>query len=106
MVRKMKFEIGEKVKIKSSGKIGEVKTYKKEVFWHNGKLNTVRKYYVYTDQYYNLWFDESDLDHYNSYKFEDKFEIELLNFLINVYFDHGKWDLCRQLAEEKKLYKG
>jgi hypothetical protein len=98
----MKYEIGQKVKVAATGRKGEIKAFRHEGFVVNGKIEEVIKYYVFFQPYSNEWFKEDQLS--NTYTFDNKFQINLSNFLIDLYLKNRKFDLVKQLHEEKQLY--
>lgn len=105
MKGEMKFELGDRVLIKSRGKQGDIKQYRVEGFIdRDKKLVETVKYYVKYGQYLTDWFSEDDLQHLDH--FDDKFEAGLLNLLINVNLKVNNLENVKKLYEEKKRYKG
>jgi hypothetical protein len=102
---KMKFEIGDKVKIKSTDKEGIVKAYKIDGYLLHDKKQVVIKYCVQVGAtIYNDWYQEQHLIPFMSYEFEKEFELGLLDFLIDIYLLNNKIDLVKQLHNQKQLY--
>jgi hypothetical protein len=103
---KVMFEIGEQVKIKGTDKVGVVKAYKIDGYLLHDKKQVVIKYCVQVGaSHYNDWYQEQHLELLNSYDFNSKFELGLLDFLIDIYLLNNKIDLVKKLHTEKKLYE-
>jgi hypothetical protein len=102
----MKFELEQEVRVKGTDEIGTVKSFKHEVFLYNGQKSELKRYCVQTGlSYNNKWYTEEMLESYNSYEFDDKFELGLLNFLIDIYLLGNKIDLVKKLYKEKLSYE-
>jgi uncharacterized protein YodC (DUF2158 family) len=99
----MIFDIDQEVRVKSTGKIGIVKSYITDGYKLNGKKVEVTKYCVQIGaSYYSKWFEENNMEHL--YEFDNKFEKELVNLLIDVYLKHNKFEELTKLSIEKNLY--
>lgn len=100
----MKFELDDRVLIKSRGKQGLVKQYRVEGFIdRNGNTYETIKYYVKFGQYLTDWFHQDDLTHVD--KYDDSFELALLDLLIDVNLKVNNLDLVRTLHTRKQNYK-
>jgi hypothetical protein len=101
----VKYQLGERVKIKGTADtFGEITASRNDVFYHNGKLINTVKYFVLIKPHTHTWYNENDLTLQHAYEFDNKFELALLDLLIDTYLLHKKIDLVRQLHNEKKLY--
>jgi hypothetical protein len=95
-----RFEIGDKVKVKSSGIKVEIRAFKYERAYANGKFIESYRYFVRTPNGNFLWFDEKLLEP-DIYTFDPKFEIKLLDALIDAHLKNGQFDVVMKLNEEK-----
>lgn len=103
----MKFELNDKVKIISTGKVGIIKAYKYERSFNYGKLHETYRYYINAGGGYFNWYDEKDLRMDGEYEFKLKFEINFLNLLIDINLSNGNYEMVKQLNDEKvKLERG
>jgi hypothetical protein len=96
----LKYQIGEKVKVIATGRTGEIKAYKHEAFHINGKIEETIKYYMFFPPYTNEWFREDQLS--NTYIFDDKFELGLSKFLIDLYLKNRKFDIVKTISKNNK----
>jgi hypothetical protein len=101
----MLFEIGDRVRIKGTDKVGVVKAFKTDGYLLNDKKQVVTKYCLQIGaSYYNDWHAEHHLEPLMSYEFDSKFELGLIDLLIDIYLYHRKLDLVQQLHNQKQLY--
>ena len=98
----LKFDIEEKVKIKATGRKGIIKEYKVEGVKVDGVKQHKIMYLVDFGRHMIDWVKEDCLDHYNEYKFDKKFEIGLLNFLIDINLDKKNLEMVKYLHDLKK----
>jgi hypothetical protein len=98
----MKFNLGEKIRLRSTGRLGEIIHCKHEKYIYNGKITESKRYEVHFGSYDRRWYFEQDL--VSDYEFDNKFEIELCDLLINVYLRNKKYDLVKKLYNEKQNY--
>jgi hypothetical protein len=101
----MKFEIGDKVKVKSSGIRVEIRAFKYEKAYSNGKLLESYRYFVKTDSGNFIWFDENLLEP-EIYTFDPKFEVKLLDELIDAHLSNMQYDVVKKLNDEKNKLRG
>lgn len=99
-----KFKLGEKVKLKSGDKKGEIKTQKFESFLYNGNHSTMVRYYVHFGGYYSDWKNEDQLESLENYTFDKKFELGLIETRIDAALADNNFELIKQLLEEKQKY--
>jgi uncharacterized protein YodC (DUF2158 family) len=100
-----KFEIGDEVRVKGTDKVGKIKSFKIDGYTLNDKPQMVIKYYVQNGTIYNDWYQEHLIEPYNSYEFENDFELGLIDFLINIYLlDKKNLHLIKKLHNSKSLY--
>lgn len=95
----MKFSLGEKVKLRATGRIGEVRMYKLEGYLHNGVEKESLKYYVHYPPYSNEWFKEDQLQH--PLEVDSKFESHFLDLLIDMNLKDGNYDMVKNYHEQK-----
>lgn len=93
---------GEKVRVKSKGKSGVVKTRKFEDYLKDGKTVEGIRYYVQYQGYYSEWADESDLESIDNPTFSKKFEEGLTNLMIDANLIVGNYDQVKALSDQKK----
>lgn len=99
-----KFELADRVLIKSKGKQGDIKQYRIEgAIDKNGNVEETIKYYIKYGQYLTEWFPEDDLQLPDS--FDVDFENGLLDLLINVNLKANNLDNVKQLHNQKQQYK-
>jgi hypothetical protein len=101
----MKFEIGDKVKVKSSGIRVEIRAFKYEKAYSNGKLLESYRYFVKTHSGNFIWFDENLLEP-EIYTFDPKFEVKLLDELIDAHLSSKQYDVVKKLNDEKNKLRG
>jgi hypothetical protein len=103
----MKYEIGQEVRVKGTDNVGIIKSYKIDGYVLYEKMHEVTKYGVQVGaSYYNKWFFEYELESFPTYNFDAKFELELIDLLIDIYLlDKSNLNLIRQLHKEKSLYE-
>jgi hypothetical protein len=81
----MKFNIGEKVRLRANDRVGVIRRYLisgKEI---NGVEKEEIKYEVNLGNYYENWFTEDQLQRYDDYyKVSDQFEIGLADMMIDI----------------------
>jgi hypothetical protein len=100
-----RFEIGQCVKVKSSGIRVEIRAFKYEKAYSNGKLLESYRYFVKTHSGNFIWFDENLLE-LDLYTFDPKFEIKLLDVLIDAHLLNGQYDVVKKLNDEKNKLRG
>jgi hypothetical protein len=98
------FYLGDKIKVKETGKIGEIKAYKVEGFYHGGQIVNTIKYYIRFEPYANLWLEEKDISYEHTYEFPAKFELNLLNLLIDINLDRKDFEMVKQLNELRQQH--
>jgi hypothetical protein len=101
----MKFELEEKVRIKSTGKKGVIKAYKFETAFSYGKIRESKRYYIKIENNHFYWFDESDIE-LDEYTFDSKFELGLLGLLIDVNLLAGNYEQVSVFNEKKQQIRG
>jgi hypothetical protein len=95
----------EKVKVVATGQVGEIKTIKTELTLVNGQPRETYQYFIFIPPMSNRLFNENELTYVKDEpEFSKKFELKLIDFLIDVYLKHGKFDMVKNLSNEKKLY--
>jgi hypothetical protein len=100
-----KFDLGDQVRVKNTDNVGTVKRINVDVHTLNGKRTEVVKYCVQIGTSFNSdYYQPHHLEHYNSYDFDDTFEIGLVDMLIDIYLLQKKLDLVSQLHIEKQQY--
>lgn len=99
-----KFELNNKVYIKSKDTTGEITQYKHEKYKRGtGEVVETYKYLVKTNSHYSDWFDESDLSFVN--EFDNKFEVGLIDLLIDVNLKENNLDTVKELHKQKQQYE-
>lgn len=96
----MKFNLGEKVKFRATGRTGEVRMYKHELYLHNGSTKESIKYYVHFPPFTNEWYSEDQLQHL--LEVDSKFEFNFLEFLIDMNLKDGNYDMVKNFNEQKE----
>lgn len=96
-----KFRNGDRVRT-SSGRVGEIISCKYEIDLKNGE--SIR-YYVRFSQYELRYMDEKEISEYHEDKFDNKFEIGLLNLLIDIYLTQRNFDMVKKMLIIKKQYE-
>jgi hypothetical protein len=95
----------EKVKVVATGQVGEIKTIKTELTLVNGQPRETYQYFIFIPPMSNRLFNENELTYEKDEpEFSKKFELKFIDFLIDVYLKHGKFDSIKKLSDEKKLY--
>ncbi|MED3562408.1 hypothetical protein [Bacillus xiapuensis] len=101
----MRFSLNERVRVIATGQVGEVKTIKTELTMVNGQPRETYQYFIFIPPVSNRLFNENELTHEKDEpEFSKKFELKFIDFLIDVYLKHRKFDLVKKLSDEKKLY--
>jgi len=103
-MKDFKFIIGEKVKVRGSGKEGTIKNQKLETYKYQSELIMKYTYNVYFGIYNDGWFTEEQLESMVRYSFDDEFELGLRDLMINIHLDKGEFDIIREL-QQKKTYE-
>lgn len=98
----MLFELGDQVRIKKLNKVGEVRAYRHEHTFVKDTITENHKYFVKYGQYFIEWFDEKELERINF--FDNKFELGLLDLLIDVNLLFKNYDIVEYLHKEKQKY--
>jgi hypothetical protein len=101
----MKFEIGERVKIRKTDVKGEIISYKYEKEYKQGCIQESRRYFTKTKNSVFLWYDESELAR-DEYTFDPIFERKLLDDLIDIHLKNKQFDVVKKLNEEKQRLRG
>lgn len=96
----MKYEIGEKVKVKATGRTGEIKAFRHEAFLINGKIEETIKYYILFPPYSNEWYKEDQLQHL--LEVDSKFELNFLDYLIDMNLKDRQFDMVKNFHEQKE----
>jgi hypothetical protein len=106
----LKFEIDDEVRVKDTHEKGTIRSFKIEGYKYNG----IKQYTVYYQiqvgaVYNNKWIKEEKLELIDELTtntdFDNKFELGLLELLINAYLlDKKNIPLIQQLHDEKNLY--
>lgn len=99
------FEVGDQVRIKNTGRIGVVISYKFEKSKSNGEIQESSRYFVSFNSYTQEWCNENFLIPHHEYEFKDTFELDLLNLLIDIYLKEHKFGLVKILDGQKSKYK-
>lgn len=98
----MKFQIGDKVVVRATGRTGEITQWKVEQFVKNNHIETIKRYAVSNSSYYGAtWYKEEDLQLDNVFDIE--FEVGLLDLLIDVYLSARKFYLVKEMYNQKKI---
>jgi hypothetical protein len=99
-MNRMQFQIGEKVKVTATGRIGEIKAYRQEGWNINGRIDETIKYYVFFPPYSNEWYKEEQLQHV--LEVDRKFESNFLDYLIDMNLKDGNFDMVKNYHNQKK----
>jgi hypothetical protein len=99
-----KFRIGDKVKT-ATNSVGEVKSCKYELNENNGVIIESKRYYVKFSPYDIRYIDEDKLKELHEFDFTKKFEIGLLNLLIDFYLSERNFDLVKKYVQLKREYE-
>lgn len=100
-MRNIQFQIGDRVRLKGTNRIGEVRAYKIDGYKLDGNIVETIQYQVNLGSYYNDTVIEEKLEPFHSYEFSDKFESGLLDFLIDNSLKHKQFDTLKKLSEQK-----
>lgn len=101
----MKYEIGQKVRVKGLTKVGQIMAYKIDGIVHSkGNIIEVIRYEINFGSYYKDWYYEKDLLPYEVYEFDAKFEKGLKDLLIDTYLLHNKLDAVKLLVNSEKAW--
>lgn len=90
------------VKLKATGRAGEITAFKEECSFKDGKLNHTKRYLISFASYINNWHDESELVDMHNYNFTKKFEEQLLNMMIDINLDNQNFDMVKNFSDLKK----
>jgi hypothetical protein len=102
----MRFKLGEKVKVIATGQIGEVKTIKTELTLVNGQPREIYQYFIFIPPLSNRLFNENELAYgKDEPEFSKKFELNLLNLLIDINLKHGNYDAVKHFNEQRLQYR-
>lgn len=104
----MKYNLGDKVRLKQTGKTGEIQHYKFDTYFVNKKVHELHRYYLYLGGHNFNWYSENEIEAIGEDdKFTPKFEIGLLNLLIDINLTSGNFDMVKWCNDEKvKLERG
>lgn len=96
----LKFNLGNRVKIRATGRFGEIIGYKEELVFNKGEITHSEKYLVQLNQYTSSYYDEEQL------MFDDeidpKVEKALLNSMIDYNLEKRNFELVKYYADLKK----
>jgi hypothetical protein len=101
----MKFKINDTVRVKATGRVATIKSYRIDGYVLHNKEIEVVQYSLSAETVYSEPYKEDAIELYPC-KFDNKFERELCDFLIDIYLANKKLDLVKKLYDEKQLYKG
>jgi hypothetical protein len=101
------YEIGDKVRLRATGRVGTVKSYKYERSRNSatGAIEEQSKYFICFNSFTFAWHDEYELKVYHEYEFDNLFELSLLNLLIDVYLKSGDFELVTKLNGQRSKYR-
>jgi hypothetical protein len=91
----MKYEIGQKVRVKSTGKVGKITCYRIDGYYLQGALREVIQYSVNTGTNYDSYYMEDLLESFGTYEFDKKFETALANLMIDINLDQENFDMVK-----------
>jgi hypothetical protein len=100
-----KFELEEKVRIKSTGRKGIVKAFKYETAFSYGKIRHSKRYYIKIENNHFYWFDESDIE-LDEYTFDNNFELGWSELMIDVNLLAGNYEQVKIHNEIKQQLRG
>jgi hypothetical protein len=98
----VKYQIGDKVRVKATNRVGEVISTKHELFIKNGVVTENKIYNVNFGSYLNDTHREDQIELYDV--FDDKFEIGLINLLIDVNLSKRNYEMIKYLYDLKQKY--
>jgi uncharacterized protein YodC (DUF2158 family) len=98
----MKFELGQRVRIKSTGKDGKITSYRIDGYYLKGEVKEIIQYSVNTGTMYDNYFKEDSLEAFNTYEFDKKFETGLVNLMIDINLDHENYNMVKNFADIKQ----
>jgi hypothetical protein len=97
----IQFQIGDKVRLKGTNRIGEVRAYDIKGYKLDGVVIEVIQYQCNFGGYYNDNIIEEKLEPFHSYEFNEKFESQLVDLLIDTYLKHKQYHSLKQISEQK-----
>lgn len=103
-MKDFKFAIGEKVKVRDSGREGAIvgRTYEENEL--KGSIKVIIKYTVNHGLYNKQWFTEEQLTRSGEYEFNDNFEKRFLDLVIDANLVHGSFENINTWQQEKSKY--
>lgn len=97
----MTYQIGDMVRVKITSDEGVVQQYKFEGFlMNNGQFIENRCYLIKFNDHFYRWYYESELEPV----FNNTFEKEFIDLLIDVNLLSGNVDMLKKLSEQKKRF--
>jgi hypothetical protein len=99
-MRTERYQFGDRVKVKSTGRIGNVTYRKTEEFPFRGKINKIYSYGVTFEPHYTTnYYKEEDICYAD--RFEEDFEREFAGLMINVYLKNKNIPYVKVYADIK-----
>jgi hypothetical protein len=98
----MKFKISDTVRVKATGRVAKIKSYRIDGYILHNKEIEVIQYSLSAENIYSEPYKEDAIELYD--KFDNEFERGLCDFLIDIYLANKKIDLVKKLFNEKQLY--
>jgi hypothetical protein len=96
----MKFNLGDEVVIRATGKIGKIGHCKNEKYFVKGKLKIINSYGVIFSPYYTTgWFYEAALSY--PLEVDPEFDEELLNLMIDINLENRNFDMVKNYSDIK-----
>lgn len=84
-------------------KVGVVKTAKQMLTIKNGEWDYTENYFIQWHRHDTRWHDVDQLS--PIYEFEDSFERQLCNLMVDINLSEGNFDLVRAHFEDKQQYE-
>jgi hypothetical protein len=97
----MKFKINDTVRVKATGRVATIKTYRIDGYVLHNKEIEVIQYGLSSENLYSEPYKEDAIELYG---IDNEFERGLCDFLIDIYLANKKLDLVKKLFNEKQLY--
>lgn len=102
----MRYNLGDKIKIKASGEEGTIMQIKEQRQFLSGVEDYSIQYYIkLKGNTYGQWYLQHEIEEIKE-GFSDEFEIGLLNLLIDIYLDKRDFTMVKALCEKKKEFMG
>jgi hypothetical protein len=103
----MKFELGERVRVKSTGKVAKIKGYRIDAYYLQGNERHLVQYNLDYGTYYDNWLKEDMIEKFNTtYEFSKKFEAALADLMIDINLANKNLHMVKNFFDIKQSLNG